>query len=462
MTVSSYLVNFVIFTVISRTLGAYNIGIVGYVDNIINYFVIFASLGINTVGIREIAAAGDNREKCSIVYSKLLSMMILMVIISTIVYIAVIFLVPKLQEYRPFFLIGLGKLLLTPLLIEWLFAGKQDFKFISIRTIIIKTAYLFAVLLFVRNAGDTIVYFALTSICVILNFVVNIYSSRKYIDYKYYSWDFRPYLKPLLKLGAFAVITSLYSTFNYVYLGSVTTALQVGFYYTAIRLYDVIMQVFRSYTSVAMPKMSELNTSSNKDSFNGLINKSYNALFAYSVPISIISILLAPILITIIAGPGYEPSVTAMRIVMPILIISGINQINGMLILMPLKKDNILLITASLAAFVGIVSNILFDKSLGANGAAITILLSELTGCFGGVLYSQKKHLAVFPWGILIKYLITSIPYFVAFYVIKAVFLDFYILYLVACVVFAIYFFIQQIYICKNELIYGLLKRIHQ
>jgi len=44
ITASSYIVNFIIFTIISRTLGVSNIGVVSYVDNIINYFVLFASL----------------------------------------------------------------------------------------------------------------------------------------------------------------------------------------------------------------------------------------------------------------------------------------------------------------------------------------------------------------------------------------------------------------------------------
>ena len=460
MTVSSYLVNFVIFTVISRTLGANNIGIVGYVDNIINYFVIFASLGINTVGIREIASAGNDREKCSKVFSKLLSLMILTVAISTIVYIVVILTIPQLSQYRSYFLIGLGKLLLTPLMIEWLYAGKQDFKFISIRTIVIKLLYLIAVLCFVRDTDDTIIYFSLTSISVVINFIVNIVSSKKYINYKSYSWDFRPYLKPLIKLGAFAVITSLYSTFNYVFLGSVSTALQVGFYYTAIRLYDVIMQVFRSYTSVAMPKMSELNADSDKASFNNLIEKSYKALFSYSIPMAVVSILLAPLFVMIIAGHGYEPSVDAMRIVMPILIISGINQINGMLVLMPLKKDEILLITASIAAFVGVISNIVFDKPFGANGAALTILLSELTGCVGGVLYTMRNNLALFPYKIFVQYLLTSVPYFAIFFFVRYFFKSFYPLYIVSAALMIVYFFIQQVYICKNEILLSILHRI--
>lgn len=460
ITVSSYIVNFVIFTVISRTLGVSNIGIVSYVDNIINYFVLFASLGISTVGIREIAATRGDREKCSRVFFQLVSFLVITVSISTLIYIVSFLTLPKLSEYRPYFIIGLGKLLLTPLMIEWLYAGNQDFKYISIRTISIKFLYLLGVVCLVRDSDDTILYFILTSLSIVINFIINMISSRKFIDYKYFTWDWKPFCKPIAKLGAFAIITSLYSTFNYVYLGSVTTTVQVGFYYTAIRLYDVIMQVFRSYTAVVMPRMSEYSASSDKKSFDAMVDKSFKALLSYSIPMAIIATLIAPFLVQLIAGEGYEPATTAMRIVMPILIIAGVNQINGIQILMPLHKDNVLLITASIAALVGIVSNIMLDRQFGANGAAITILLSESAGCIGGLFYTLRNKLIRIPYKVFTQYTVTSIPYFIIYYIVRFMVADYYVSYILMILIMFIYFINQQIFICKNDVAIEIKNRI--
>ena len=71
ITLSSYIVGFIIFPYISRVLGVDSLGIVGFVDNVINYFIMFAMLGVETVGIREIAACRGNKEQCSKVFFNL-------------------------------------------------------------------------------------------------------------------------------------------------------------------------------------------------------------------------------------------------------------------------------------------------------------------------------------------------------------------------------------------------------
>lgn len=65
LTVSNYLFPLIVYPYISRTLGLSNIGVVNFVDNLVNYFVLISMMGITTVGVREIAAAHKNRKKLS-------------------------------------------------------------------------------------------------------------------------------------------------------------------------------------------------------------------------------------------------------------------------------------------------------------------------------------------------------------------------------------------------------------
>lgn len=459
LTISTYLINFLIFPYISRVLGVDNIGLIGYVDNIINYFILFSTLGIQTVGIREIASVKSNKVKVTEVFNNLISFQITALSIVISIYLIFIFFVPSLSSYKQFLLVGLGKLLFMPLMIEWLFIGYEDFRYITIRSIIIKILYLVSVFIFVRNKSDVFIYFLLTSLSFCINSIVNIISSHKYLILSDFKFSLGPYIKSIIKLGLFLLITSLYSTFNYVYLGSVSLPAQVGFYYTAIKLYDVIMQFFRAYTSVAMPRMSEYVSNNDNISFQRLIDKSYNALFSYTIPMIFMSILLAPFIVKLIAGEGYEQSVVSMRIIIPVMIISGINQINGIQILMPLHKDNVLLITGTLAAIVGIIFNVIFDPSLGAIGASVTVLMSELTGCIGGLYYTIKNKIVKFPTILFFKYLLSSFPYLCIYHLIFLFSWNITFLYLLTIILFAFYFYIQQVYICHNELIFRIINK---
>lgn len=459
ITVSSYIVGFLVFPYISRVLGVSNIGIVGFVDNVIGYFYMFSVLGLNTVGIREIASQ-KTKEDTTTVFFQLLSFIFCTLFISLIVFLVVINFVPIFNEYRKFFLIGLCKLLCAPLMIEWLYSGKQDFKYISIRTIFIKVLYVFSVFVFVRQKDDVDIYFGLTSLSVFLNWLINIYTSKKYVNLREIRFSPFVYAKPIMKLGVFAIITSLYSSFNVICLGKVSTIFQVGLYCTAIKLYDVIMNLFRAYTSVVMPQMSQYASNNDNKRFHELSNKSFEVLFSFSIPLSIITFILSPMIIQIIAGVDFLGAAMPMRIVMPILIIAGINQCIGVQVLMPLKKDNVLLATASIAAFVGVVSNLLLDAKLGAVGAAITILLSELTGCIGGLYYSRSRHLISIPARCFLKYIITSIPYFIFYYLLRFFPLSDVLANIMVVLLFCIYFSFQQIFLCKNPIIISYVKRL--
>ena len=56
LTISSYIMGFIIFPYISRVFGVERLGLVNFVDNTINYFLLFATMGIGILGVREIAA----------------------------------------------------------------------------------------------------------------------------------------------------------------------------------------------------------------------------------------------------------------------------------------------------------------------------------------------------------------------------------------------------------------------
>ena len=48
---------------ISRVLGPQNVGIFGYTNSIVQYFILLASLSCNLYGSRQIAYVRDNKEK---------------------------------------------------------------------------------------------------------------------------------------------------------------------------------------------------------------------------------------------------------------------------------------------------------------------------------------------------------------------------------------------------------------
>ena len=174
LTVANYVFPLLTYPYVSRVLGVTNIGICNYVDGIINYFLVFSTMGISVLGVREIAAARDDRKERDRVFSNLLFLNASTTLIAAVVLLATIFLVPSLVPYRKLLLVGVVKLFANSLFLEWLFRGVEEFKYITDRSILIKTLYVISVFLFVRKAEDYGVFFLLLTLAAVLNALVNI------------------------------------------------------------------------------------------------------------------------------------------------------------------------------------------------------------------------------------------------------------------------------------------------
>lgn len=161
---------------------------------------------------------------------------------------------------------------------------------------------------------------------------------RNFISLKLIHFNLSHYFKPLCIFGTYSILTSMYTSFNTTFLGLVTSPTEVGYYTTATKLYSILIGIFTAFTGVMLPRMSSLIVDNNEAEFNRLLSKSYEALWAFSFPIALIGVLCAPDIIMIISGVGYEGAIIPMRIVMPLILIIGYEQIIIMQILMPLKR----------------------------------------------------------------------------------------------------------------------------
>lgn len=68
LTLSTYLINLMIFPYVSRVLGVEYVGLVNFVDNTVNYFLLFATMGMSILGIREIAAVKNDYQRKSRIF----------------------------------------------------------------------------------------------------------------------------------------------------------------------------------------------------------------------------------------------------------------------------------------------------------------------------------------------------------------------------------------------------------
>ena len=71
LTMGNYIFPLLTYPYVSRILGVSNIGVVNYIDGIIDYCILFCALGVGSLGVREIARVKDSQSKVNEVYSSL-------------------------------------------------------------------------------------------------------------------------------------------------------------------------------------------------------------------------------------------------------------------------------------------------------------------------------------------------------------------------------------------------------
>lgn len=78
-----------------------------------------------------------------------------------------------------------------------------------------------------------------------------------------------------------------------------------------------------------LPRMSALISEGEGQRFHELIGRSFMVITMFSIPMIACSIALAPQMIFILAGAGYEGAILPMRIIMPAILFVGIAQSVG-------------------------------------------------------------------------------------------------------------------------------------
>ena len=410
LTTANYVFPLIVFPYITRVLGVSNIGICDFVDSIINYFCIFSMLGMSTVGVREIAGNRSNKAKMSKVFSSLLSLNMITTGIMTIILMASIFLVPMFQENSQLMWVGVFKLLSKAFLMEWLYTGVENFKYITARSIVVRSLYVVAVFIFVRTDSDYLNYYVLTTLTIVINAIINTAYSKRFVSFSFKGVSMKPYIKPVVTLGIYSILTSMYTTFNVSYLGFIGGNTEVGYYSTATRLHNIILALFTAFTGVMLPRMASLLSEGDKESFQRYVNKSINILFAFAFPVIVFCIIYADQIVRIIAGQGYEQAVPCMRIIMPLLFVIGYEQIMVIQILMPLKRDADILKNSIVGASVGVLANLLIVPRLMSMGSAIVWCLSEIAVLIMAQFFVNRQIGQGFNVRLLVRYLLYYLP----------------------------------------------------
>lgn len=378
LNISGYLYSLLTFPYVTRVLGAEGLGIASFALSIVDYAILLASLGISAVGIRYIAQNNADEKQRSCVFNGLISIHLTLSLILLVIYLLCVAYIPQLHEYKILYWIGGTKILFNAFLVEWLFQGMQDFRCITLRTLVIRTLYILGIFIFVKDSGDYDKYFYVTIGQIAINAAINWKYSKRYVRFKYSLHQCKEYFFPVLSMGVDKILLSFYATFNVLFLGFSCGNLAVGYYTAAIKLYTIILSVIVAFNSVFVPYLNDIYAKGNLKAFREIVIRSLRLISTVSIPLIIGGIVLAPEIILLVAGTGYENAVFPFRVILVQVLFVGLAQVLKDQILLTYKKfKQILFVTCSTTS-ISVLMIITLVPHYAEKGTALAVAIPHL------------------------------------------------------------------------------------
>ena len=450
------------FPYVCRVIEADGIGQINFFQSIISYISLFTCLGIPMYAIREIA-----RDRSDVVQMNRTAMEILLLhsMLTLVGYAIVAILcltVPQIQVNIPLFLILSLTIFFTAIGCEWFYQGIEDFKYITIRGLIIKTVSVVLLFIFVKSKTDLLYYGCYTVFGILGGNIFNFFRLRKYIHREniiFSELHIKRHVKPVLKVFSFSVVTSIYLQLNTVLLGFLKNALAVGYFAAATKVMQMLLTMSACLGSVMMPRASHLIAENKEDEFNRLIQKSYDFTLAIALPMTIGLIFCAPSLITALCGVKFEHSILPSQIIAPIILMVAISNVFGIQVLFPKGKINIVTLCCGIGAVADLLLNLCLIPFFSYIGTSIAYLGAEVATTVSMYFIGRKYIPIIYFKKSYLTYALGCIVMAFALYGLSLLQLPtLTILLLQGCCGVLAYFII--LCICKDEMIVQILSKI--
>lgn len=393
------------FPYVCRVIEADGIGQINFFQSIISYISLFTCLGIPMYAIREIARDRNDVVQMNRTAMEILLLHSMLTLVGYAIVAILCLTVPQIQVNIPLFLILSLIIFFTAIGCEWFYQGIEDFKYITIRGLIIKTVSVVLLFIFVKSKTDLLYYGCYTVFGVLGGNIFNFFRLHKYIHREniiFSELHIKRHVKPVLKVFSFSVVTSIYLQLNTVLLGFLKNALAVGYFAAATKVMQMLLTMSACLGSVMMPRASHLIAENKEDEFNRLIQKSYDFTLAIALPMTIGLIFCAPSLITALCGVKFEHSILPSQIIAPIILMVAISNVFGIQVLFPKGKINIVTLCCGIGAVADLILNLCLIPFFSYIGTSIAYLGAEVVTTvsmyFIGrkyipIIYFKKSHL---------------------------------------------------------------------
>lgn len=373
------LVSLVTTALLTRLLGSSGYGNYVFITSFILIFANFSDLGLNLIGIRELSLRKKEGER---IFGSILLMRLILTLL--------LFVFFNLASNLPQFA-GLKTATFIASFVLFFLTTRTVFQGIlqtHLRFDLSSSLEVFAslflllflgIFFFIGKVFSLNLLMLIWTVSACLSSVYGFLIARKFEKIKLV-FDKRlslDLLKEALPLGAYLLVFSVYDRgIDSFILKSYFDSSIVGYYGLAYKIHGNLVLGAAFLMSSLFPLISSLKGDSEK--LKLIFKKAYTILFLSGFIILIGGVIFAPVIIRLIAGNSFSPSIIALRLLLMGTFFAYLNHLTGYLLIAVGEQKQLLLF--SLVAFsVNLILNLIFIPRFSFLAAATITVLTELT-----------------------------------------------------------------------------------
>jgi O-antigen/teichoic acid export membrane protein len=393
LNVFNILIPFLIMPYVYRVLGPENMGYIEYGATIFQYFGLLGLLGIYNYGLREISAYRNDKEKVAEIYKNLFIIGIISNLFFLLIYIGFVFHFIANENLQLVLYIYSGNLIAQIFYIEWINEAHEKFRFITVKTMVIRLLSVIGIFLLIKNPSDYLFYVWVLVVTLLLNNIASFFYAQRHITLNksfFTGLKLRSYIPPLLFILVLNNTNVLYTIADRAMLGAYSTYENVAFYALGQKIVDMVKALLLSIVFVTLPRLS-LYLKEDKQLYEINIKRIMRLMLMLVLPCGIGMLMLSEQIVLIFAGAQYMPAIPVLWVFAIRLILMGIESILYNQIIFLHRKEKILVIINLICGGLNVILNFIFLRHLTPFVAIATTFATEIIFETLCLIYIKKK-----------------------------------------------------------------------
>ena len=380
---------------LGRVLLSDGVGKVAYAQNIAQYFVLAASLGIPNYGIREIARRRKDEKQTTELFSSLFFINLISTLICTVLYYALVLNLPYFSSRKLISLTAGLLIVFNAFNVDWFYQGQEAFKYIAIRSFAVKVISLAAIFVFIRSSEDYVRYMFVIVMTTGANYIINMLKLKQFgIRLTWHGIKILPHMKPIFIMLGTTVAIELYTMLDTTMLGLLCDERNVGYYTNAMKVVKIIITVITAIGGTLLPHLSQYHMEGDDEACGRIVSRVFEIMLFLFLPCCVGLMLTADDLMVVMFGESFAPAGTTLRIAALLTLALGFSNLFGTQVLLTFGEEKKLLWCTIAGALSNVCLNFYLIPRFSQNGAAVASVISEalVTVCCVGF---SRKHIHV-------------------------------------------------------------------